>query len=69
MRVDKLTTKFRESLQEAQSLRIAFEAGILSPQTWTQMLGLDYANEQAGIVSYRAAQSSVDQQQSSDFVS
>ncbi len=59
----------RDRLQEAQSLRIAFEAGILSPQTWTQMLGLDYANEQAGIVSYRAAQSSGDQQQSEDFVS
>ena len=59
----------RDKLQEAQTQRIAFEAGILSPQTWTQMLGLDYAREQAGIDSYRAAGSRDEQQQSGNFVS
>ena len=36
----------RDQLQQAQVDRIAFNHGILSPQTWSQHLGLDYDQEQ-----------------------
>lgn len=36
----------RDQLREVQVEKIAFEKGILSPQTWSQRLGLDYDQEQ-----------------------
>jgi capsid protein len=36
----------RDQLREAQVEKIAFEKGILSAQTWSQRLGLDYDQEQ-----------------------
>ncbi|MEX0611113.1 MAG: hypothetical protein WD229_03240, partial [Pirellulales bacterium] len=36
----------RDQLQQAQVDRIAFNSGVLSPQTWSQHLGLDYDQEQ-----------------------
>lgn len=39
----------RDQLQQAQVDRIAFTHGILSPQTWSQHLGLDYAQEQKNL--------------------
>jgi capsid protein len=36
----------RDQLKECQIERIAFEKGILSAQTWSQRLGLDYDQEQ-----------------------
>jgi capsid protein len=41
------TLEVRDALKEAQSFRIEFESGILSPQTWSQRRGLDYDQEQA----------------------
>jgi capsid protein len=39
----------RDQLRQAQVDRIAFEAGVLSPQTWSQHLGLDYDQEQKNL--------------------
>jgi hypothetical protein len=39
----------RDHFKEAQVERIAHEQGILSPQTWSQRLGLDYDQEQKNI--------------------
>jgi hypothetical protein len=39
----------RDQLQETQAWQIAFQNGILSPQTWSQMCSLDYDQEQANI--------------------
>lgn len=39
----------RDQLREAQIERIAFEKGILSPQTWSQRMGLDYDQEQKNL--------------------
>jgi hypothetical protein len=39
----------RNSLQQAQVEKIAYEKGILSPQTWSLKLGLDYDQEQKNI--------------------
>jgi hypothetical protein len=39
----------RDALRQAQVDRIAFDAGILSPQTWSQHLGLDYDQEQKNL--------------------
>lgn len=39
----------RDQLQQAQVDRIAFNHGVLSPQTWSQHLGLDYAQEQKNL--------------------
>jgi hypothetical protein len=39
----------RDQLQQAQIDRIAFNHGVLSPQTWSQHLGLDYAQEQKNL--------------------
>lgn len=36
----------RDRLEEAQVNRIAYQNGILSPQTWSQRMGLDYDQEQ-----------------------
>jgi capsid protein len=42
----------RDQFREAQIERIAFEKGILSAQTWSQRLGLDYEYEQKGIAAH-----------------
>jgi len=39
----------RDQLREAKVDRIAFNKGILSPQTWSQHLGLDYDQEQKNL--------------------
>ena len=39
----------RDQLKECQIDRIAYEKGILSPQTWSQRMGLDYEQEQQNI--------------------
>jgi hypothetical protein len=39
----------RDQLRGAQVDRIAFDSGILSPQTWSQHLGLDYDQEQKNL--------------------
>jgi capsid protein len=39
----------RDQLQQAQVDRLAFNHGVLSPQTWSQHLGLDYAQEQKNL--------------------
>ena len=43
----------RDQLREAQVDRIAFDNGILSPQTWSQHLGLDYDQEQKNLATHR----------------
>jgi hypothetical protein len=45
----------RDQLRQAQVDRIAFDSGILSPQTWSQHLGLDYDQEQKNLVVHDAA--------------
>jgi capsid protein len=47
----------RDPLRQAQVDRIAFDNGILSPQTWSQHLGLDYDQEQKNLAVHRAGQS------------
>lgn len=39
----------RDQLKQAQVDRIAFNSGVLSPQTWSQHLGLDYDQEQKNL--------------------
>jgi hypothetical protein len=39
----------RDQLKQAQVDRIAFSHGVLSPQTWSQHLGLDYDQEQKNL--------------------
>jgi len=39
----------RDPLQQAQVDHIAFKNGVLSPQTWSQHLGLDYDQEQKNL--------------------
>ncbi|QDT01277.1 phage portal protein [Adhaeretor mobilis] len=41
--------RVRDQLRECQVERVAFEKGILSPQTWSQRLGFDYEQEQKNI--------------------
>jgi len=43
----------RDQLRQAQVDRIAFSNGILSPQTWSQHLGLDYDQEQKNLAVHR----------------
>lgn len=43
----------RDQLQQAQVDRIAFNHGVLSPQTWSQHLGLDYAQEQKNLAVHK----------------
>jgi capsid protein len=45
----------RDPLRQAHVDRIAFDSGILSPQTWSQHLGLDYDQEQKNLVVHRHA--------------
>jgi len=44
----------REQLRECQIERIAYEKGILSPQTWSQRLGLDYDQEQKNFAMHKS---------------
>jgi capsid protein len=44
----------RDPLRQAQVDRIAFDSGILSPQTWSQHLGLDYDQEQKNLAVHNA---------------
>jgi capsid protein len=44
----------RDQLRQAQVDRIAFDSGILSPQTWSQHLGLDYDQEQKNLAMHGA---------------
>jgi hypothetical protein len=39
----------RDQLRQARVDRIAFDSGVLSPQTWSQHLGLDYDQEQKNL--------------------
>ncbi len=48
------TLAVRDQLQETQRFQIENSAGILSPQTWSQRLGLDYGQEQANFATHRA---------------
>jgi capsid protein len=45
----------RDPLRQAQVDRIAFDSGILSPQTWSQHLGLDYDQEQKNLTVHKRA--------------
>ncbi len=45
----------RDRLQQAQVDQIAFNHGVLSPQTWSQHLGLDYAQEQKNLAMHSVA--------------
>jgi capsid protein len=44
----------RDQLKQAHADRIAFNHGVLSPQTWSQHLGLDYDQEQKNLSVHRA---------------
>jgi hypothetical protein len=44
----------RDQLKQAQVDRIAFSHGVLSPQTWSQHLGLDYDQEQKNLATHVA---------------
>ncbi|HEY2881668.1 MAG TPA: phage portal protein [Pirellulales bacterium] len=44
----------RDQLKETQRLRLENTAGILSPQTWSQLSGLDYDQEQKNFVQHIA---------------
>lgn len=46
------TLAVRDQLQETQRFQIENAAGILSPQTWSQRLGLDYGQEQANFAAH-----------------
>jgi hypothetical protein len=45
----------RDQLKETQMFRIQNQSGILSPQTWSQLAGLDYDQEQTNLRTSRAA--------------
>jgi hypothetical protein len=47
--------RVRDELREAQVDRIAHANGILSPQTWSQHLGLDYDQEQKNFATHHSA--------------
>ncbi len=42
----------RDQLQESHRHRIEHGAGILSPQTWSQLAGFDYDQEQTNIAAH-----------------
>jgi capsid protein len=46
--------RVRDQNKECQVERIAFESGILSPQTWSLRLGLDYDQEQKNLAMHAA---------------
>jgi hypothetical protein len=43
----------RDQLKDTQRYKIESAAGILSPQTWSQLAGLDYDQEQQNLASHR----------------
>jgi len=43
----------RDQLRDAQADRIAYTHGVLSPQTWSQRLGLDYDQEQKNLAMHQ----------------
>ncbi|RIK82845.1 MAG: hypothetical protein DCC67_06550 [Planctomycetota bacterium] len=45
--------RVRDQLRECQIERIAYEKGVLSPQTWSLRLGLDYDQEQKNLALHR----------------
>ncbi|MGE0607488.1 MAG: hypothetical protein AB7O62_10365, partial [Pirellulales bacterium] len=45
----------RDALAEVQAFRIEHELGILSPQTWSQLRGLDYDQEQQNLSAHNAS--------------
>lgn len=47
--------RVRDELREAQVDRIAHANGVLSPQTWSQHLGLDYDQEQKNFATHHSA--------------
>jgi hypothetical protein len=47
----------RDQLRQAQVDRIAFDSGVLSPQTWSQHLGLDYDQEQKNLAVHERGES------------
>ncbi|MEO1497502.1 MAG: hypothetical protein AAFV43_10160 [Planctomycetota bacterium] len=49
LQVEPPSVRVRDRLQETQIDRIAYERGVLSPQTWSQRLGLDYDQEQTNL--------------------
>jgi hypothetical protein len=48
------TLAIRDELKETQRRRIEFNHGILSAQTWTQLAGYDYAQEQTNIGAHQS---------------
>jgi capsid protein len=54
--------RVRDELREAQVHRLAHTHGILSHQTWSQHLGLDYDQEQKNFVTHQNSPRSDDQQ-------
>jgi len=46
LRIAAPSLKVRDERQEAEIHRLEHAAGILSPQTWSQLRGLDYEQEQ-----------------------
>jgi len=50
--------EMRDQLRACQVERVAYEKGILSPQTWSQRLGLDYDQEQKNLGMHQAAKNS-----------
>jgi capsid protein len=47
----------RDQLKQAKVDRIAFNSGVLSPQTWSQHMGLDYDQEQKNLIVHHTGQS------------
>jgi len=45
--------RVRDQVRECQVERVAFEKGLLSPQTWSLRLGLDYDQEQKNIAMHQ----------------
>lgn len=50
----------RNERDEAEVHRIELESGILSPQTWSQRRGLNYAQEQANLAEHRERREGID---------
>ncbi|HEX4132473.1 MAG TPA: phage portal protein [Pirellulales bacterium] len=50
------TLAMRNRLEEAEVFRIQYQSGILSPQTWSALAGLDYDQEQLNFAEARAAE-------------
>jgi Phage portal protein, lambda family len=45
--------RVRDQMKDCQVEKVAYEKGLLSPQTWSLRLGLDYDQEQKNIAMYR----------------